>query len=416
MSLRRVSTQSPRRVASRVALALALLALVAACKRSSPKAASGPDAAVESPSVTTSADVDASFTSASSELDSEDTDAGAVRARSPAKAAQKVDIPAGKHVSGSTPGDVGRDPGLEPALVPVDLTAFSIDALPYPNDPASPPRTGVSHAEAARLCGERGARLCTELEWERACKGPDADPFATGGAWDTACDKEPATCASGFGVRALGATREWTDSKLEGGSQPGALVLRGAGKGRCAARTPAPSAEGGSDTTFRCCYGAKNAAAPAAIEQKPPFHRTKMEAAELGKIIAQVPELKRIGSDVTLFDVGDVNGITGRSHASHEGISFTVFPVLWSPEPGTELLVAVGHTKVLSFVIALHVLPEGKYRFASSLLLLNDLSPLALAYQSARRKELFWTACWGCAGEQGPVSLRSDHRVVIVQQ
>ena len=90
MSPRRVSTPSPGRVASRVALALALVAVVAACKRTAPKAASGPDAAVESPSVTTSADVDASFTSASSELDSEDTDAGAVRARSPAKAAQKI--------------------------------------------------------------------------------------------------------------------------------------------------------------------------------------------------------------------------------------------------------------------------------------------------------------------------------------
>jgi hypothetical protein len=49
--------------------------------------------------------------------------------------------------------------------------------------------------------------------------------------------------------------------------------------------------------------------------------------------------------------------------------------------------------------------------------MLNDLSPVALAYETSHRKELHWTSCWGCPGEQGAVSYRpEEHRVVIVQQ
>jgi formylglycine-generating enzyme required for sulfatase activity len=332
--------------------------------------------------------------------------------RTPAKAGQVVQIPAGKLLCGSTPGDPGRDPTDEPVEVPIDVGAFGIDALPFPNDPGQPPRTGVTRQAAAAACSERGARLCTEVEWERACKGPNdasdagfgADEYATGKTWNPDCDKEPATCASPSGARAMGATREWT----AGDDQRGEAH-------RCAARTAVPPDRADSAATFRCCHGNATAAVIPEPTQEIPFRRPKLDAAEIGAIFAKVPELARVAPDVKFFDPGDANGIVNRSTGSHEGVTFTESPVLWSPEPGAELLVVVGHAKSSSFVVALYPLPEGKYRLASSFLMQNDLSPVALAFDGHRRKELIWTSCWSCAGDQGHVSLRDDHRVVIVQ-
>jgi hypothetical protein len=326
-----------------------------------------------------------------------------------------IDVAGGSFASGSTPGDEGRDPGVEPALVDVTLGAFGIDALPYPNDPAAAFKTGVGVEEASRLCKERGERLCSELEWERACKGPDGDPFATGAKWNAACEKDRARCASGFGVRAMGAANELTDSRFaaaEGGAD-GPNLVRGGGH-RCAAR-----GKGGAsaETGFRCCKGDANAVRVAAIEARPGFKKTSIEPAQLAKIFAQIPELVRIGSDLRYFTEGDIRAMWARSGAAHEGVTFTTAPVLWSPETGAEVLVATGRGKAMSFVVALWTLPGDRYRFASSLLMLNDLSPVALAYENPHRKELRWTSCWGCNGEQGSVSYRpDDHRVVIVQQ
>ncbi|MFW5739318.1 MAG: hypothetical protein ACOC1F_03010, partial [Myxococcota bacterium] len=72
--------------------------------------------------------------------------------KKPLAAGQKIEIPGGAFVSGSTPGDRGRDPGLEPALEKVELGPFSIDRLPYPNDPDAPLKTDVTRKEAERLC------------------------------------------------------------------------------------------------------------------------------------------------------------------------------------------------------------------------------------------------------------------------
>ena len=49
-------------------------------------------------------------------------------------------------------------------------------------------RTSTCRAKRRRrLCAERGARLCTELEWERACKGRESEMFAGGAGWDPRC-------------------------------------------------------------------------------------------------------------------------------------------------------------------------------------------------------------------------------------
>ena len=367
--------------------------------------AAGPDAAAPDP--------DAAFVSAAAALEPSVVDAGALRALVAAPGAgTTVDIPAGTFASGSTPGEEGRDPTVEPALALVTLGAFAIDALPFPNDPALPAKTGTTMEEAARLCRDRGERLCSELEWERACKGPDADAFATGARWNAQCEKEPARCASGFGVRGLGVASELTDSRFTSAEGEGAPVVRGAAH-RCGARTkPA-----GSETTFRCCKGPGNAAKMPAVEAKPGFKKAAIEPAQLAKIFAQVPELLRIGKDLRYFTEGDVKAMKERTGAAHDGITFLTSPVLWSPESGAELLVAAGRGKAMSFVVALWTLPGDRYTFGSAFLMLNDLSPVALAFEPSHRKELRWTSCWGCPGEQGLVSYRpEDHRVVIVQQ
>ena len=96
------------------------------------------------------------------------------------KAGERIPIAAARFWAGSTSGDEGRDPRAEAAALSVSLTAYEIDRLPYPNDPAEAPRTDVTAKDAARLCAARGQRLCTELEWEYACKGAGGDDFATG--------------------------------------------------------------------------------------------------------------------------------------------------------------------------------------------------------------------------------------------
>ena len=327
----------------------------------------------------------------------------------PPPAGTMIEIPAGTFASGSAQGDEGRDPTSEPALVDVTLEGFSIDALPYPNDPSAPAKLGATHDEAARACGERGARLCTELEWERACKGPKGDAFATGATWDEACNKAPSRCASGFGVRGIGYLREWIDETA---------VLRGGLGHRCAARPKAHGAT--SDVGFRCCKGPKNAATIAPIEAKAPFRKAKVDEKELARIFEKIPEMARVTeggkTSIKLFSDSDVKAILNRPNAPpHEGFTFATTPILWSPEPGAELLVAAGRGKATGFVVALWTMPKDEYRFASAFFLLNDTSPVVLAYEPFRKKDLKWTACWGCAGEHGAVSYRDDHRVVVVQ-
>ena len=393
------------------------MAVISACRRTPAGAEAGAEAGEGDAGA---GEGDAAFTSAAAALQPAAADAGALRAlREPSRAGAMIDIAAGAFPSGSTPGDEGRDPSLEPALVETTLGAFAIDALPFPNDPASPFKTGVALDEASRLCRDRGARLCTELEWERACKGAENDPYSTGARWNVACDKERARCASGAGVRAMGTMNELTDSRFASTeSGEGAPVVRG-GSGASTTRRCAARGKGGlaAETTFRCCKGAASPARIAPIEPRQAFKKAGLEPAQLAKIFAQVPELARIGSELRYFTEGDVRAMTARTGSSREGITFVTAPILWSPEPGAELLVATGRGKSMSFVVALWTLPGDRFRFASSFLMLNDLSPVALAYETSHRRELHWSSCWGCPGEQGAVSYRPDeHRVVIVQQ
>jgi formylglycine-generating enzyme required for sulfatase activity len=194
-------------------------------------------------------------------------------------------IPAGVLRSGSVVDEVPRVADTEPAGVDVPLGGFYIDALPWPDEAGAIPTTNVSRAEAALLCEGKGKRLCSELEWERACKGPDNTRYEYGNTFDakvcgagvaaeTAARRpsgDRTSCHSGFGVRELhGGGWEWTDSSWARGAAAQKEVLPGVERGgdgvngeletRCAnAKAVSPGARSPA-TGFRCCAGPRNEA------------------------------------------------------------------------------------------------------------------------------------------------------------
>jgi hypothetical protein len=163
----------------------------------------------------------------------------------------------------------------------VEMGAFYIDLLPYPDEAGAIATTNVTRDEAAALCVGKGKRLCTELEWERACKGAanttyeDGDDFRAstcglGTAADLAAKRptgELTACVSNFGVREQhGGAWERTDQAWGRGGRNDLGVLKGgnaiAGEiaGRCAnSLARAPSTKSPS-MGFRCCTGPRNEA------------------------------------------------------------------------------------------------------------------------------------------------------------
>lgn len=357
----------------------------------------------------------------------------AERPRAPARTAragESIHIPAGRYHLGSTPGDRGRDPSVEADGQPIDVPAYDIDALPYPNDPAQPPRIGTTREEAAALCRERGRRLCTEIEWERACRGPEETIFPGGDTWDPArCTGrgDPGACASGYGVLIMG-TRwaEWTSDNIDDRA-----VIRGASANapvanhRCAARRTAVPTQPGLEIAFRCCGGPAPALAYPREVSRPPFREEPMGVAQLAQIVASIPELARVRDGLAIFSPGAITEVLNHGATTvdkHPETTFTVHPVRWSPTFGEELLVFTATSNVGSFVAALWVLPplDGRtprYRHAASFILAGDRVAMTLGYSRTTREEIQWSACWNCGGEHGVIHYsREDARVIAVQR
>jgi len=188
-------------------------------------------------------------------------------------------IPAGTLRAGSALEDVPRVADAEMPGVDVALGGFYIDVLPFPDEPGAIPSTNLSRDEAATLCQSKGKRLCSELEWERACKGPDNSRYEYGATYDAhVCGtdltaRRPSgaltACRSAFGVREMhGGPREWTDSSWNRGGTPGGDGSRGVLRGgndaagevatRCAFARPMAPAARSPITGFRCCAGPRN--------------------------------------------------------------------------------------------------------------------------------------------------------------
>lgn len=360
----------------------------------------------------------------------ENEDGGTSSARTlRAAAVQRVVIPAGSFEAGSTPGDQGRDPTLEPTNLALELGEFSIDRYLYPNDPAKPAMVGVTRARAAELCQRVEGRLCTELEWERACKGPDKTTYAGGAAWDPECAKAPHTCASGFGVLGLGsALREWTASEVAPIEKtlPKAAAVRGAqGKAsgvdhRCAHRNAVDPTASADDLGFRCCYGPPNAAVIASPQWQQTFRRVELTPAQVAEMFASVPQLAKLSDKISFFkEPDDVNVVLTRGDAGVGQVpntTFTTQPLLWNPVPGEELLIIVGKSQRDSFIVAFHRLPDDRYRIGSSLIMENERGPVVLGFNGYVRRKLAWGIAWDRPAESGHITYRDDNRVVITQK
>ncbi|RMG18674.1 MAG: hypothetical protein D6729_06750, partial [Deltaproteobacteria bacterium] len=182
-----------------------------------------------------------------------------------------VYIPAGPFKIGSAVNDPMRN-FAERALADVDVPAFCIDRYEY-GAYKRVPTTGVTWYRAKELCEKRGRRLCTEEEWEKACKGPRNYRFPYGNVFDPeACNTEDAMgndrplapgatfgkCRSGYGVYDLsGNVAEWTASKFQAGlsdrTMKGGAANRPDWDTRCATRGNRPPNARDKYLGFRCC-------------------------------------------------------------------------------------------------------------------------------------------------------------------
>lgn len=337
---------------------------------------------------------------------------------------ERVEIPTGAFKAGSVPGEPGRDPELEPRLTSLELGRFHIDRLPYPNDPARPPLTGVGWEEARKLCAERGARLCTELEWERACKGPESDVYPTGATWSPRCAEQPGECASGFDVLGMGAAfAEWTATDLGERAGKRSAVTRGAAAKaapeahRCAARRPTPIEQKGAELGFRCCWGAPNARAVPEPKAGQTFRKAKLPVERLTQLLQRSKLTEALAKDVKFFrDPDSAETVVSRGPGDRKGFDFTVAPLLWNPVAGAEfLLISARSGENTSFVLAYYVIGDDDYALASSFVMKDEPGPVAFAYSNDIRPRLHFSTCWGCPGETGKLLFREPEKVVILQ-
>ncbi len=362
----------------------------------------------------------------------DDTDPAASSTARAAEAAI-VQIPAGKFESGSTPGDKGRDPLVEPGLTSLELGAFEIDRSPYPNELDKPPLTGVTRGKAEELCKARGRRLCTELEWERACKGPEGDAFAGRAAWDATCAKTP-YCASGYGVLGMGALREIVTGDIAEVKDfvTASPVMRGAApdaappEHRCAKRSRSELSSASSDLGFRCCGGAENAATIPAPVWGQTFTKVDVPASKVADLFSAVPQLRKLGHDIQFFDETTAKGVISRSDVGEvpKGITLTTSPLAWNPVAGENLLVVTGLAGDDAFIVAFFQLPDDRYRVGSTMILHREKGPVVFGfngYDGKRGKDksnatLDWATCWKCPAESGVITYKDDGRVTITEE
>lgn len=183
-----------------------------------------------------------------------------------------VAIKQGRFAFGSEAGDPMRGFGDLP-LKQVDSDAYCIDIYEFPNQRGKQPTTNVPWARAKKACEAVGKRLCSEEEWERACKGPAGFRFPFGNKFNeqvcnisengkVAAAGEFSRCRSGYGVADMaGNAAEWTASRWSG-DVPDKVVKGGAADqasytARCSARANEGAVTRNANIGFRCCADPK---------------------------------------------------------------------------------------------------------------------------------------------------------------
>jgi len=140
---------------------------------------------------------------------------------------------------------------------------YCIDLYEYPGGHTIP-RTQVSFADAGQICAGRGLRLCTDPEWEQACRGPSQASYPYGTSFDpqrcntaskgTVGSVQPAgalaRCRSAAGAYDMsGNVAEWSAS----GARRGGSVFTPAPSGRCSHAVRSADTSAAVDVGFRCC-------------------------------------------------------------------------------------------------------------------------------------------------------------------
>jgi len=155
--------------------------------------------------------------------------------------------------------------------------AFCVDRFEWPNRNNEPPTRSVTWIEARDLCGKAGKQLCSEIEFEKACRGPVGTRFTYGdGFADKVCPTANAeyivgaspACVSGFGVHDMsGGVFEWTSTAPADNSAQ--RYLRGGMSAenpqlpaRCTYRVRYTSSAANRDVGFRCCAPVVSKPAP----------------------------------------------------------------------------------------------------------------------------------------------------------
>jgi len=161
----------------------------------------------------------------------------------------------------------------ERPLENVEVPSFCIDEYEHPNQPGVLPTVNVSWDEAQQSCAKAGKRLCTEDQWEKACKGPGNARFPYGNDFDAnLCNTDDAQgrdralaeagrfpqCRSAYYVSDLsGNVAEWTASEfgdnLSSRTQKGGTYDRSVHAVRCSARMKGVPTERRPTVGFRCC-------------------------------------------------------------------------------------------------------------------------------------------------------------------
>ena len=186
-------------------------------------------------------------------------------------------VPPGVLIAGTPLEKLPRVADEEMAGEQVVMHGFYVDVYPYPNEVGAIPTTNLNQAEAKDLCEGQSKRLCTELELERACKGPDNTIFEYGETYKAAIcgtglsralipNGYNAPCLSAFGVHDLhGGVWSWTSSQWRRDPAKQNLVtVRGgngtAGEliGRCANGRGIHKDARREDVGVRCCAGEPN--------------------------------------------------------------------------------------------------------------------------------------------------------------
>jgi formylglycine-generating enzyme required for sulfatase activity len=156
--------------------------------------------------------------------------------------------------------------------VSVRVNNFCIDKYEYPNTLGREPVTGKNWYEAHKLCARLGKRLCSEYEWEYACRGKFNFFYPYGNQYsEEKCNTEGKKAKkSGSFLKCHGENyvydmsgniNEWTGSNWDANIRN--KVIRGGGwfsgskESRCTLRFSNRPKTRANPIGFRCCLSIK---------------------------------------------------------------------------------------------------------------------------------------------------------------